>query len=192
MLLVWMIVALVQITLPCKAQDSIAITTPSLNSENILFPDSIFNFRTRNPIPKRAGLWSACMPGLGQLYNKQYWKVGLVAAGGMVVGGFIISNYNEYNTYRKAYLAMIDNNPATPDEFEGRTVEDVKYLRDGFRRYLEYSVIAAGVGYIMNILDAFISAHLKRFDMSKDISLIISPGRSGFAGRGVQIGLRLN
>ena len=139
------------------------------------FPDTLFRFNVKNPNPKRSGLYSACLPGLGQLYNKQYWKAGIVYAGGAVIGGFIISNYRNYNKYRKAYVGMIDNDPLTPNTVENYTVEDVKFLRDGFRRYLEYSVIAATVGYTLNILDAFIAAHLKSFDMSKDISFKVLP-----------------
>jgi hypothetical protein len=41
-----------------------------------VFPDSIFRFHTKNPIPKRAGMYSAALPGLGQIYNRQYWKAG--------------------------------------------------------------------------------------------------------------------
>jgi TM2 domain-containing membrane protein YozV len=139
------------------------------------FPDSIFRFNVKKPIPKRAGLYSACLPGLGQLYNKQYWKAGLVYAGTAVITGFLISNYDEYNKYRKIYIGMIDSNPETPDTYLNYTVDDVKYLRDGFRKYLEYSILSAGLGYMLNILDAFISAHLKSFDMSKDISFHTTP-----------------
>ncbi|MBK7763389.1 MAG: hypothetical protein IPI46_08440 [Bacteroidetes bacterium] len=151
------------------------------------FPDSIFTFNTRNPIPKRAGLYSACVPGLGQIYNKQYWKTGLIFAGSAVVTGFIISNYRQYTKYNKAYIGMIDNNPNTPDTFEDYTVDDVNLIRKGYRQYLEYSVLAATAGYMLNILDAFIAAHLKSFDMSKDISFQTRP----MFNREKQIGLCL-
>ncbi len=153
------------------------------------FPDSIFRFNVKRTIPKRAGLYSACMPGLGQLYNKQYWKAGLVYAGGAVIAGFMISNYEEYNKYRKIYIGMIDSNPETPNTYLDYTVDDVKYLRDGFRKYLEYSIIAAGLGYMLNILDAFIASHLKSFDMSKDISFHVKPALNHPKQMGIQIGM---
>ena len=83
---------------------------------------------------------------------------------------------------------MIDSNPETPNTYENYTIDDVKYLRDGFRQYLEYSIMAAGLGYILNILDAFISAHLKSFDMSKDISYKMVPTLNS----NKQIGIALN
>lgn len=156
------------------------------------FPDSVLRFNVKRPSPKRAGLYSACLPGLGQLYNRQYLKVGVVYAGAAVIGGFLVTNYKDYTKYRKIYIGMIDSNPNTPDTYQNLTPDDVKYIRDGTRRYLEYSVIAAVAGYMMNILDAFISAHLRTFDISKDISFrptILQPGQAKPAW---QIGLCIN
>ncbi len=177
------------------AQSSFAQTIDSTDTEAknepIIvknFPDSIFKFNTKKPNPKRAGLYSACIPGLGQIYNKQYWKAGLVYVGEAVAIGFTISNYNDYTKYRKAYIGMIDNNPETPDTLGKYTVSDVKLLRDGYRKYLEYSVLAVSVGYMLNILDAFIAAHLKGFDMSKDISFRASP----YLNTQKQMGLQLS
>ena len=163
-------------TTATKKDSAVAISSPTIEAEIVPpFPDSTFHFNVKKPIPKRAGLYSACLPGLGQVYNKQYWKLGVVIAAAGVTSGFMISNYREYNKYRKIYIGMIDSNPETPNTFENYTVDDVKFLRDGFRKYLEYSVIAGSLGYILNILDAFISAHLKSFDMSKDLSFQLMP-----------------
>jgi hypothetical protein len=171
-----------------QTNDSIVVTKKSEGVIVSEFPDSVLKFRVDKPNPKRAGLYAACLPGLGQLYNKQYWKVGLVYVGAGVITGFVISNYKEYNKYRKVYVGMIDSNPETPNTYENYTVDDVKYLRDGFRQYLEYSIMAAGLGYILNILDAFISAHLKSFDMSKDISYKMRPTLNS----NKQVGFALN
>jgi hypothetical protein len=151
------------------------------------FPDSMFTFNVTKPIPKRAGLYSACLPGLGQLYNKQYWKAGLVYVGAAVVTGFTVKNYQDYNKYRKIYIGMIDSNPETPNTYNNYTVDDVKFLRDGFRKYLEYSILSAGLGYMINILDAFISAHLACFDMNKDISFHTMPVLNNNNQLGLQI-----
>ena len=63
-----------------KAQDSVSVSRPKRVGDAPSIPDSIFRFSTKHPIPKKAGLYSACLPGLGQVYNKQYWKAGLVYA----------------------------------------------------------------------------------------------------------------
>ncbi|MEZ5047278.1 MAG: DUF5683 domain-containing protein [Chitinophagaceae bacterium] len=139
------------------------------------FPDSILHFLTSNPSPKRAAMYSALVPGLGQVYNKQYWKTGVVLLGAGVVSGFIVSNYNDYQKYQKAYIYRIDNNSNTPILYPEYTTDDVNLLRKGYRKYLEYSVLSGGALYLLTILDAYIAAHLKSFDMTKDISLKYTP-----------------
>lgn len=143
------------------------------------FNDSIFKFNVKKSIPKRAALYSALLPGLGQVYNKQYWKTGVVALGTGVIGYFIISNRKEYLIYQKDYIYRIDNNPNTITSFPDYQNEDVDVLRKGFRKYYEYSVIAASVAYLINILDAYTSSHLKTFDMKKDISFLFKNPENG-------------
>ncbi|MBK6818140.1 MAG: hypothetical protein IPN14_07285 [Bacteroidetes bacterium] len=139
------------------------------------FPDSIFKFNVKVPVAKRAGLFSALLPGLGQVYNKQYWKLGVVVAATGAVTGFMIFNTKQYNKYQQAYLGRIDTDPATTDTFTNYQTTDIDLLRKTYRKYVEYTVIAGTVCYLINILDAFTSAHLKTFDMSKNISFKASP-----------------
>ncbi|HPI53305.1 MAG TPA: DUF5683 domain-containing protein [Chitinophagaceae bacterium] len=156
---------------------------------NTPFPDSIFRFRTAMPIAKRAGLYSALLPGLGQAYNRQYWKIGLVAAATGVVTYFYIDNSKNYQEYQEAYINRL-NNPTQADAYPERSLDDLDLLRKTFRKYKEYTVIAGTVCYLVNILDAFTSAHLKAFDMGKDISLQIAPSfnQQGQAGIHLQMG----
>ncbi len=153
--------------------------TDKTSSENktshLAFPDSIFKFNVKKPIAKRAGMFSAILPGLGQVYNKQYWKLGVVVAASGVVTGFLIFNNRKYNLYQQAYLGRIDNDPTTTDTFTNYQVSDLDLLRKTYRKYVEYTVIAGTVCYLINILDAFTSAHLKSFDMSKNISMKAAP-----------------
>lgn len=150
--------------------------------------DSIFKFNVKVPVAKRAGLYSALLPGLGQVYNKQYWKLGIVVAAAGAVTGFMIFNTKQYNIYQKAYLGRIDNDPTTTDTFVNYQLGDIDLLRKTYRKYVEYTVIAGTVCYLVNILDAFTSAHLKTFDMSKNISMKASPY---FDNRN-QFGLRIS
>lgn len=149
------------------------VTTTTQTSPS--FPDSIFKFNTKTPLPKRAGMYSALVPGLGQIYNRQYWKAGLTYAGFGVITGFMISNIKQYQYYHKAYIGRIDADPTTTDTITLYTTEDINTLRKGYRTYTEYTVIAGTLGYLISILDAYISAHLKTFDMSKDISFQTFP-----------------
>ncbi len=138
-------------------------------------PTDYFSFKPKVPYPKRAALYSGIMPGLGQIYNRQYWKTGIIYAGFAAMGGLLYFNASQYQTYKKAYFSRIDFDPATTDSFSQYTLEDLNLLRRTYRSYTEYTVLAITAGYMLNILDAFVSAHLRTFDMGRDISLHTSP-----------------
>ena len=162
-------------SVPLFAHQKDSTIKKTIIKEKVVFPDSIFKFNTKISIPKRAGLYSAILPGLGQIYNKQYWKTGLVAVAAGTVTYFIIDNRKNYQKYQEVYISRIDNNPATTDTFYQYSINDIDILRRGFRKYYEYSIISGTVCYLVNILDAFTSSHLKTFDMSKNISMKATP-----------------
>ncbi len=131
------------------------------------------------PIPKKAGLLSAIVPGSGQIYNRQYWKAPLVfAAAGTAVYLFSY-NYDKYITYRKAYFGRLTNGGySTADETEDikrYTTDNLKTLQDEYRKYLDMTVLFSAVGYAAQVIDAIASAHLRNFDMSRDISMRFKP-----------------
>jgi len=121
--------------------------------------------------PKKAMIRSIILPGLGQAYNKQYWKIPVVYAG---FGALIYAaSYNAdlYYTYRKAYREKIDGLPVYPNT----TPATLRQARDNARKNMELSYIALVGVYGLNVLDAFVSAHLKTFEISDDIGLRIKP-----------------
>jgi Family of unknown function (DUF5683) len=140
------------------------------------------------PNPKKAGLYSAIVPGLGQLYNRQYWKIPVVYAGAGIAAYFITKNLKDYQTYRKAYIGRI-NNPYPTDQFVGiYTTDQLQTLQNDYEKYLDLAVLFSGIGFAMQIMDAVTSAHLKNFDISRDISLKIKPvGVPGGMGIGVAL-----
>jgi hypothetical protein len=159
-------------------QELPAIVEPSSPVKHKTQKDSIkerLRFNTLTPIPKRAGLYSALLPGLGQVYNKQFWKTGIVIAGFGAITGFMVFNVRKYRYYHNIYIGRIDTDPTTFDTLSFYSNEDINTLRRGYRRYTEYTAIAASVGYLLNIIDAFTAAHLRTFDRSKDLSFQISP-----------------
>jgi hypothetical protein len=126
--------------------------------------------------PRKAALYSAVLPGLGQAYNREYWKIPLVyAALGITTYTFIL-NMDSYRTYRNAYRIRLDGNADTHDAYE-RLYSDasLKVLRDGYREYVDYSVLVFVIAYGLNIADATVFAHLRTFDMSDDLSMKIVP-----------------
>ena len=174
-------------SVPLFAHQKDSTIKKTIIKEKVVFPDSIFKFNTKISIPKRAGLYSAILPGLGQIYNKQYWKTGLVAVAAGTVTYFIIDNRKNYQKYQEVYISRIDNNPATTDTYYQYSINDIDILRRGFRKYYEYSIISGTVCYLVNILDAFTSSHLKTFDMSKNISMKATP----FYNLQKQMGLKI-
>ncbi len=121
------------------------------------------------PNPKKAGLYSAILPGAGQIYNKQYWKLGLIYGGAATAVYFIQFNTNKYQTYRKAYIASLEGKT---HEFTGiYSQAALKQLQDGYKKYLDLTILATGVGYTLQVLDAIVFAHLKNFEVSPDISM---------------------
>ena len=127
------------------------------------------------PNPKKAGLYSALVPGLGQLYNRQYWKVPVVYVGLGVCAYFLVTNYNKYESYYNAYIGRI-NNPYPTDKYvTSYTTSELQQLANDNNKYLDITALCTVIGYAMQVMDAVTGAHLKNFDMSRDISMKVQP-----------------
>lgn len=147
------------------------------------------------PNPKKAGLYAALLPGMGQVYNRQYWKLPIVYAGLSVAGYFIVQNSKEYTTLRQAYVGRISaNNTGTSatDEYVGvYSDEQLKQLQDDANRKLNMTIVYSSLAYAMQILDAVTSAHLRNFDISRDISMHVAPTPTPYgAGIGMALTFR--
>ena len=127
------------------------------------------------PNPKKSGMYSAILPGLGQLYNRQYWKIPVIYGGLAIAGYFIVENLNNYQSYRKAYVGRINNNYPTDPYVNIYSSAQLDQLQNDYSKYLDITVLLTGVGYAVQILDAVTSAHLKNFDISRDISMKMKP-----------------
>ena len=125
-------------------------------------------------IPKKAGLYSAILPGSGQVYTKKYWKVPVIY-GGLITSAYYINESNDlYQLYKSTYLNRI--NGMTTDEFQGTYSDsDLKTLTDHYRRNREVSALLFTLTYVLNIVDASVNAHLFDYDVSEDLSLHIQP-----------------
>ncbi|MCQ9637859.1 DUF5683 domain-containing protein [Chryseobacterium sp. WG14] len=121
--------------------------------------------------PTRAGLYSAVFPGLGQYYNKKYWKIPIVwgAVGAGV--GIAVWNDNQYKKYREYYIAKLNG---TPNEFvDTHPWLDKKALgnvQDRAKRQRDYAIAITGLIYILNIVDAVVDAHLYESRHDPDLS----------------------
>lgn len=146
----------------------------SFSQENI---DNIKSDTSKQKLhsPKKATWMSAVLPGLGQAYNKKYWKIPVIWTG---LGGLsysIVFNHNKYVTYRDAYKFRIDNDSTTIDNFPLFSTNYLQTLKNTYRRNMELSVVLTIALYAINIIDATVDAHLYDFDVSDDISFNIKP-----------------
>ncbi len=122
--------------------------------------------------PKKAAIYSAIIPGAGQIYTKKYWKIPIIYAGLISSGYLIKNNQKNYNMYKEAALTSIEN------EYENQlnlTYPELRNRKDRYRRNREISYFYFAGTYILNIIDASVNAHLFNFDVSDDISLNINP-----------------
>jgi len=148
------------------------------------------------PDPNKA-IILALIPGMGQIYNRKYWKLPLVYGGFMGCTYAISWNNRNYQDYWKGYQAFVkdeaekDNpgktwDPAWTDLLQaGRNPDEVindtnfrdqlKRKKDYFRRYRDLSIIIMGGVYLLSIVDAYVDAHLFDFDVSPDLSMRVEP-----------------
>ncbi|MDD2560226.1 MAG: DUF5683 domain-containing protein [Bacteroidales bacterium] len=139
------------------------------------------------PLPSKALWYAALCPGLGQLYNRKYWKLPIVAGGAVGLAYAINWNGKYYVAYTNAYRDISDNNPETNSfqellppgysytESQLRTV--LKNRQQTFRRQRDLSIIGAVGFYLICILDAYVDAELFDFDVSPDLSIQLQPLR---------------
>jgi len=143
----------------------------------------------------RGALWRAAVPGWGQAYNRQYYKLPFVYAG-LAGGGFAIYRLNRrYLLFRRAHLFTVGENRdgnSNPyrnfkDEYDEATSElganqvsgrQLRDLRDKYRRWRDLSILGTGLFYALTILDAYVSAHLLTFNVD-DVALNVSPTGGG-------------
>ncbi len=127
------------------------------------------------PSPVRAAMLSATLPGLGQVYNRKYWKVPIIYAGFGTLLYFVDFNSTNYNKWRKAWLARVDGNPNTVDDFPLHSTDVLERAMNFYRRNLEITYILSAALYLLNILDASVDAHLMNFDVGETLSFGVQP-----------------
>lgn len=155
----------------------------TLNS--LTFPDSTILTPVRDkgpfiqffakgyPNPRKAALFSFILPGAGQVYNKKWWKLPIVYGAFGTLIWIEARNVREYRAARENYRWIVDGDATTEAQgkFAGRSAASVKDYRDTYRRYVEFGGIGLGLAYLLTAADAFVDAHLSRFDVSEDLSL---------------------
>jgi len=124
-------------------------------------------------VPRKASLYSAILPGLGQAYNKNYWKIPIIY-GGFIALGYTINFYDDqYKLARsELFTALEEGTNTTP---LGLTVAQARAEIDDARRERDFYMIMTGVLYLLQIAEAHIDAHLKEFKLNPDLRVKIEP-----------------
>lgn len=141
-----------------------------------------------NPSPTRAVWLSALFPGLGQVYNRRYWKLPVIAGGFLGLAYATSWNNGMLNDYSRAYRDIMDNDPSTKsymDFFPPTTSEAdldknwltnlLKSRKDFYRRNRDLCIIGMVGVYLLAMVDAYVDASLSHFDITPDLSIDITP-----------------
>ncbi|MEL7002847.1 MAG: DUF5683 domain-containing protein [Bacteroidota bacterium] len=125
-------------------------------------------------VPRKASLYAAIVPGLGQIYNKKYWKLPIVY-GGFIALGFTIDFWQDQNkVHRQELFDLLENDPSGTSP-RGLNVARLRTLESDTRRDRDYFIILTGLFYLLTIADAHIDAHLKEFDLNPQLKVSIEP-----------------
>ncbi|NQY28204.1 MAG: hypothetical protein HRT69_01905 [Flavobacteriaceae bacterium] len=139
--------------------------------------------------PAKAAFYSAVLPGLGQAFNKQYWKIPVIYAG-LGAGITIYSWQNtQYNRYRDAYKRRILG--FTDDEFPTLTDATIIDAQRYHKKNRDLTLLVTALFYILNIVEANVSAHLAQFNVSEDLTFNPSFYQDEFSYK-PKVGLTLN
>lgn len=165
----------------CLSQDSTmnkSVKPSSNNKDSLkLIIDSV-----KKHNPRLATKYSALVPGLGQAYNKQYWKMPIVYGILAVPIATFIYNNDLYNKTKFAYSALYKSQNGDASDIDkidpalkNLSIGSVQSYRNIFRRDRDYSILWFVLGWGLNVVDATVSGHLKEFDVNSNLSMRVEP-----------------
>jgi len=140
--------------------------------------------------PKKAAIRSAILPGLGQIYNKKYWKLPIVYGALGTCAGVFFYNLGSYQdakfAYRVKYNMRVNRTDSAlytsiKSNLKPLSEESLRFYRNQYRRDIDYSALVFLILWGLNVVDASVDAHLKSFDVSPGLSLQFKPGYSDLA-----------
>lgn len=177
-----------------KPADSI----PALSSSKKSEVDVVADIKSANDNglspkfnPTKAGLYSAVLPGLGQFYNKKYWKIPIVF--GALGTGLGVTFYNDkqYKRYRSAFIAELNGQRHEFSDIPGIDKNVLGNAQDRAKRQRDYAIAITGLVYILNIVDAIVDAHLYEGRDDPDLALAPTVIQDGITFQNSKAGLAL-
>lgn len=123
--------------------------------------------------PRKALLYSAVVPGLGQAYNKKYWKLPIVYGGLFLLTSVALTYNTLYDKYKTELFGLLET-PSIPPP-SGFTEDQLRSLTDTYRRNRDFFLILDGFWYLLQLLDAHVDAHLREFDLNPQLKISLQP-----------------
>ena len=155
-----------------QTSDSLSVKTTS----GLLIEEQLIKKEVYEPLaPARAAFYSAVVPGLGQAYNKKYWKIPIIYAGMAAGIYFYKQNDDDYDRFRNAYKRRLAG--YTDDEFYGDgdepliSTDRLINAQKSSQKNKDLSIIVTVAFYLLNVIDANVDAHLRQYEVSEDLSL---------------------
>jgi hypothetical protein len=146
--------------------------------------------RAANREARKAMLFSAILPGLGQAYNHKYWKIPCIYAAGGGLAYLAMQTNKNYRIYSNALTLRYDDDPSTKDDFEHEyTDAELVTLKKQYKRRRDLCLIGVGAVYLFNVIDANVDAHLRKFDekINEKITLSVRPTSNVITTFGKQV-----
>lgn len=133
--------------------------------------DGVVNYKPSGfPHPGKATIYSILLPGLGQIYNHEWWKLPIYLGGMGFAVHMYIDNKANYNRFNQLYEDICDG------KYTGSvTSEQAQYYKSVYRRYRDYSLLAIFGVYLLQVIDANIFAYMHDFDVDENLALKVSP-----------------
>ena len=135
--------------------------------------DGVISYKSdRYPLPGRATLFSLLVPGLGQAYNGEYWKIPIYVGGFAAAYYFYDTNNINYQRYRRIYK----ESTSTEVEYTGPITSDIAvYYRDIYRQYRDYATLAMVLVYLLQVIDANVFSYMHDFEIADDMAMTVRP-----------------
>lgn len=179
-----------------QEEDSLAIVSDGEVAMELTSEQPIESFQSVDTLhsPRIAALYSAVLPGLGQIYNGKFWKVPIIYGLGALAVLQIRTNDYNYKNFRNALFAVEDQDESTVNPYAtvGFNAEQLERRVEAYRRDRDYWIIIAGAFYVLNIVDAVVDAHLNEFNINDNLSMDLTPSFKSQPFAGFQAGLSLN
>lgn len=123
---------------------------------------------------KKAAIWAAACPGLGQIYNKKYWKLPIVYGAIGAATYFVAANAKKLRTFN-GYIRNIYDSVPNPSPYNQLDLSEIETFRNNYRRNVQIAAFGTIFAWGLSIVDAVVDAHLKGFDISDKLTLKVKP-----------------